>query len=290
MGNVREGLIRALAEAVRPFVRRLLSQGVAFGQVEGALRALFVEVAEQELASAGERPSESRIALLTGINRKEVKRLRGERGEDAPASFRMNLMTSVVSRWLNDRRATDASGKPRPLAYHARRGPSFTGICREISKDLAPRVVLDGLLRAGAARLDESDRVELLTDSFVPREGDPEKLGILAEDPAEMIDTMLRNVLGEGEALLQRKVYFDNVGDDARRKVRAEMRREGERFLRRIHQRLSRYDRDRTPGAPGGERYTAGLGVYFYENGKPASGEPPPRPARKRIRSREKNR
>src|SRR6266542_2615269 len=93
----------------------------------------------------------------------------------------------------------------------------------------------------------------------------------ISEDPAELVETILRNILvEERERLLQRKVYFDNLGSDAATRVRAEVRREGERFLRRMNRLLARYDRDRNPKAPGGERHYAGLGVYFFDE-KPAA-------------------
>ena len=52
---------------------------------------------------------------------------------------------------------------------------------------------------------------------------------------------MLRNIFEAGsDALLQRKVFFDNLGSDAAGRIRAEMRREGERFLARVNRLLAR--------------------------------------------------
>jgi hypothetical protein len=110
-------------------------------------------------------------------------------------------------------------------------------------------------------------------------------LRILEEDPRELIDTILRNIYAEGdERLLQRKVYFDNLGADAVGEIRAAVRREGEQFLERIHRLLARYDRDRNPRAPGGERHYAGVGVYFFEAApRPAvTAAPTPRRPRRR--------
>ena len=53
MADVREGLVDAIGEMVRPLVKRLLAAGVPFGRVEARLRELFVEVAESELALPG---------------------------------------------------------------------------------------------------------------------------------------------------------------------------------------------------------------------------------------------
>ena len=289
MTTRERGLVRAVTEAVRPFVRRLLDRGIALGEVEARLRELWVDVAESELERAGTPASDSRIALMTGVHRKEVRRLRrGATGAGSPGSPRLHRLTTLISRW-EAFAGRDADGKLRPLPYQAGRSPGFSTLARQVTTDLAPRVLLDELLRTGAARMLDGDRVELLTDSFVPRAADDDRLQILAEDPAELVETMLRNVLGEDEGpLLQRKVYYDNLGRDGSQKLRTEMRREGERFLARVNRLLARYDRDRNPRAPGGERFTAGVGVYYYDD--PPAPAPPTLAAtrKKRIRAKRK--
>src|SRR5438093_4332329 len=273
MIDLRDGLVGALIEMVRPIVKRLLALGVPFGRVEARLRELFVEMAEVELALPGRRQTDSRIALVTGINRKEVRRIRSaDRRAGAPRSFSMNQAVSLISRWRTDPQTSDRSGRPRPLPYQASRGASFIKLARKVTGDLAPRILLDEMVRSGAAEIRPGDVVVLKGDAYVPKMEPAEKLQILAEDPAELVETILRNILAEErERLLQRKVYFDNLGSDAARRIRAEMRREGERFLRRMNRLLARYDRDRTPKAPGGERHYAGLGVYFFDE-RPAAG------------------
>jgi hypothetical protein len=188
----------------------------------------------------------------------------------------------LISRWLTDPQTADGRGRPRPLPYQAKRGPSFMKLARQVTADLAPRVLLDELLRSGAVE-QAGDQIVLKSDAYVPRRQPLEKLQILAEDPPELIETILRNIFSESaesaEPLLQRKVYFDNLGSDGAARVRIEMRREGERFLRRINRLLAKHDRDRNPRAAGGDRYYAGVGVYFFE--RPAARKPATAPRRR---------
>lgn len=272
--DAADQLVHAAAEILRPLIRRLLVANVPFGRLEGRLRELFVEIAEREFALAHRPQTDSRVALLTGINRKEVHRIRsGDDAKPAPAKFGRNHAASLVSRWLTDPRACDGDGKPRPLPYRAARGPSFVKLAREVAADLPPRAILDELLRSGAIRLEPDDRIALQADSYVPARGSAEKLAMLAEDPAQLLATMLHNVLeADGDPLLQRKVFFDNLGADGAARARAEVRRAGEQFLRRMNRLLARYDRDRNPRAPGGARRGAGIGVYFFET---APDDPP---------------
>jgi len=271
--QVEGGLLRAARETLRPIVRRMLACGVPFGRVEARIRELFVELAEQDFTIPGRTQTDSRISLLTGINRKEVRRIRAADGrQSGPKSFTRNIAASLVSVWLTDPQAVDSAGLPKAVPYQSKRGASFVKFARKATADLPPRAILDELVRTGAVELLEGKTVALRSDAYVPKLGQPEKLEMLAEDPAELIDTMLRNIFEEGgDLFLQRKVSYDNVGSDGLSRVRARMRKEGERFLRRMNALLAQQDRDRNPEAPGGERRYAGLGVYYFEApGKPS--------------------
>jgi hypothetical protein len=267
MTDIGEGMIWAAASTLRPLVKRLLVSGVPFGRLEARLRELFVEVALADLALPGRRQTDSRVSLLTGINRKEVRRIRSaEPKTSGPRSFSMNHATSLISRWVTDAQTADRSGRPRPLPYKAKRGPSFTKLARTVTRDLAPGVLLDELVRSGAVEVRGGILVVLKSAAYLPKRKPLEKVQILGEDPPELIETILRNIFEEsGELLLQRKVYYDNLGSNAAQQIRHEMRREGERFLRRVNRLLAKHDRDRNPKAAGGTRHYAGIGVYFFE-------------------------
>lgn len=274
MAEIRERLLVAAIQALRPIVRRLLMLGVPFGQLELRIRELFVDVAEKDMAASRDRQTDSRIALVTGINRKEVKRIRAREGAmEPPRIFAMNHATSLISRWMTGAKTTDKRGGPIPLPYRSGRGPSFMKLARAVTGDLAPGVLLGELVRSGAVEMRDG-LVMLRRDAYVPRIRQTEALQILAEDPQELIETILKNVFARSdERLLQRKVYYDNLGRDALGRIRSDLRREGERFLLRVNRLLSRYDRDRNPRAPGGARHYAGVGVYVFES--PAPGDEP---------------
>jgi len=274
-----EALLEAARAVLRPIVRRLFERGVRYGRVEAGLRDLFLQLAEEELEAAGQPATTSAVSLLSGINRKAVRRLRSPEKAAKPrgsASFRRNEAASLIGLWLSDRRTTDKRGRAISIPYQARSGPSFERLAREVTVDVAPGSLLKDLVRAGAVELRDDGRVALLADAYGPSAGAPEKLAMLAEDPAELVETMLYNIFErEDPKRLQRKVFFDNVGADASKAVRREMARAGERFLRDVARRLAKYDRDRNPRALGGERRYAGVGVYFFE--APAAEKAKPR-------------
>lgn len=261
-------LLKAAGEILRPIVAQMISRGIVFGHLESRLRELFVRVAEASFEIPGRPQTDSRISVLTGINRKEVRRIRRSRPHDVrPTSFERNLAADLVSRWTMGPASTDDRGRPLPIPFRAKQGPSFVRLVRETTSDLRPRAILDELLRTGMVEMVDARTVRLCRDAYVPNRGDSEKLAMLAEDPTELIQTMLHNIASVPEDLwLQQKVSYDNVGRDGVARLRAELRRRSERFLRDVDRLLARHDRDRNPAAPGGDRRYAGLGVYYFES------------------------
>lgn len=278
-------LLRASVSTLAPLVRRMISAGVRFGELERELRACFVRVAEEEeFRIPGKEQTHSRVSLLTGINRPEVRRIRSsEASHSAPKSFTRDVATELVNRWRT--RHADRSGRPRPLPYRAKRGPSFSALARSVTNDLRPRILLEGLIASGVAELRDGGLVALRREAYVPTNDAPAKLAMLAEDPPELVATMLHNVFGAGPPRLQRKVAYDHLGADAADAIRAEVRRRGERFLRQVNRWLARFDRDLDPRAPGGERFYAGIGVYYFEEPrKPTQARSARRPKSRRQR------
>lgn len=266
MAETSEALILAAIAVVRPLVRRMLVRGVTFGQLERRLRELFVDVAVEITAGEGKQ-TDSRLSALTGLNRKEIRRLRG-RGRDpvAPASFTRSLSASLISLWMDDPKATNSTGRPIAIPYDAPKGPCFTRLAARATSDMGPRALLQVLIDGGAAELRKGDMVALKRAAYVPERGRPEALSMLADDPPELIETMLHNVLGEGEPWLQQKLAYDNLGAEGLAWLRRRLRRDADRFLKTANRTLARHDRDRNPRAPGGERTYAAIGVYYVES------------------------
>jgi hypothetical protein len=248
---------------LRPLVRLLLEKQLSYTALTKQLKALYVEVAERDLALPGRRPTDSRISLLTGVHRREVKRIRSElHGEGRPPA-RISLGALLISRWTADPAYLDADGRPRRLPKRAAGSePSFEALVVSASTDLPPRSVLDEWLRLGVVELDEQGRVRLVEESFVPEQGYEEKLHFFGRNLREHVATGARNLLGAEPPYLDRSVYYDGLSKESIEDLAAFTREEGADLLRRVNQRaleLQRADADRGHAT---QRMT--FGSYFY--------------------------
>ncbi len=152
-------LVRALRRVLRPLVRLLLAHQITYPFLANLLKTVYVELAERELAIPDKPQTISRLSLLTGIHRKDVKRLREEPLEnDAPPPV-VSLGAQLVARWTAVEAFLDENDHPRPLARlpGSANQPGFDDLVASVSKDIRARAVLDEWLRLGIAHIDEDD-------------------------------------------------------------------------------------------------------------------------------------
>lgn len=278
--GARAELIRAGRAILRPLVRLFIAHGLTYPAFNRLVREVYIEVGTRHFSLPFKKQTDSRVALVTGIPRKEIGQIRRGQapvlGESVPLDY--GVATRVVGRWVGDEKYRDASGNPLPLPYEPKgEGPSFSGIVFEVGGDIPPRAVLDELIRVGAVALSPAGEVRLIERAYIPVRGTEEKLAILGADASELIGAIAHNIdAPSGEAFLQRKVYYDNIGSQALPELRQRVREAGGAFVQSINALLASYDRDRNPYAPGGTRKRAVVGVFYFEEDYEAPASPTP--------------
>ena len=276
---LKQQFAAAIRRMLRPVVRQLIAYGVTYPAFNRIVRELYIEVADQHFALPFKRQTDSRVALVTGINRKEVSQLRRRRKTVKVDTVEVEdtVMTHVIGRWMAGPPYADATGHPHRLPYESEsaRTASFARLVRQVGPDVPVRSVLDELLHSGVVELLPDGDVCLRREAHVPAAGAEGKLTLLGSDPAEVFSTIVHNIEHPEAPRLQRKVVYDNIGADALPELSQAARDIGEEFIRRANALLASYDRDRNPEAPGGKRTRVLLGSYYFEE-EAAPSEPPP--------------
>lgn len=265
-GRIHEALTRAVRRILRPLVRILLRNGIAYGDFAEQARRVYVEIAMGEFQVPGRKPSASRTATITGLTRKEVSRqLEILEGSEEAGLEPQNRAAQVVAGWVRDTDFQDGRGEPRPLSMEDT-GGGFPALVRRYSGDMTARAVLDELHRVGAVdRLDDG-RVVLVSRSYVPTRDDAAKIDILGSDVSLLMDTIHHNLDHPGpQARYQRKVLYDNLPAEYVERFRAEAARRCQRLLEELDHELAANDRDMNPTVHGAGRYQAGVGIFYFE-------------------------
>lgn len=258
-------LKNAFRRIFRPLVKLALSQGVTYPALTDLLKVTFVDVVRNEFSIAGEMPSDSRINLLTGIHRKEIRRLResSEQGVDSPPES-VSLGAQLIGEWLSRPAFLDKQGHPRPLPRLTSMGGdvSFEGLVGSLSKDIRSRVVLDEWLRLGVAVLNERDEVVLNSDAFIPSAGFEEKTFYLCHNLHDHAAAAVDNLLDEAPPRLERSVHYNALSSESIAELEEISRRMGMEMLLALNRKANELEKRDAESLNPQHRFTCG--IYFY--------------------------
>ena len=268
--QVSRALTVALDRILRPLFRILLRNHMSFKAFTDVAKRTYVEVAANDFRIPGKKQSVSRVALLSGLTRKDVQRLLElEPATDEEAGERYNRAARVIAGWVRDPDFSDAQGNPRDLEI-SDAGPkgaaTFADLVRRYSGDIPYRAVLDELLRVEAAERTSEDKIRLNSRAYVPQGADTDKINILGTDVSDLVATIDHNIhRRDAPARFQRKVMYDNVPAEALEEFRKLSAKQAQQLIEHLDKWLARHDRDANPAATGTGRMRTGLGIYYFE-------------------------
>jgi len=267
-------LVAALRHLLRPLVRLLTAQAFTYPMLAELLKRIYVDEAVRHFWLDGEPPTESRVSLLTGVHRKDVKRLRQSRTDEGEAMPEMvALGAQLAAAWTTRKDLRDARGRPRPLPRLASQGGarSFEGLVASISKDIRARPLLDEWLRLGVVKIDEQDRVVLKSSAFVPSRGFDEKAFYFGHNLHDHVAAAAHNMEAKGAPFLERSVHYEGLQSASVEKLAALSEKDGMAAVQAVYAEAKECDaRDRKAEGP---RQRITFGIYFYS--EPAPPKPP---------------
>jgi hypothetical protein len=261
-----QALSSATSKLLYPLVRLFLRNGKAARSFYDLVKRVYVELAKEEFGIDGKKATVSRIAILTGLTRKEVQALLAQPAQpDGSTEEEYNRAARVIAGWLKDSKFGDGRGHPAPLPLEGKRG-SFSALVKTYSGDIPVRAMLDELLHVGAVEQLKDGRICLRSRGYIPQKSAPDKLNILGIDTADLIATIDHNIyVAPHKPRFQRKVMYDNVPIEAAREFEAIVAARGQELLEALDRWLSNRDRDVNPTSKGTGRARVGLGMYHFE-------------------------
>ncbi len=236
---------------LRPVIAFAIRHGMSIQDFFDTSKALFVEIAAEEITRQGKKITPSKISAMSGIRRPEVKKIID--GEDDPVQS-VSLVSRVLAQWEQDPEFLTKTGKPKVLEY-GEVGSEFNRLVAKVSTDLHPASILFELERLQLVK--KSPRgLSLLERRHVPVEDIRTGFGILSDDMRVLISTVEENILSELSVKhLHAKTVYDNIYHEDLDTIRQWLLTEGAKFHHKIRNYLARFDKDinvqkdKTPGA-----------------------------------------
>jgi len=151
--------LRAAEALFRRLAHLLMDHGVSSAEAEGFMRAVWVRQVADRVA-AQRKPNSSWIALITGVDRKEVSRILKSSPRLDPTLGRRHPANKVLTGWFTDPTFT-RNGIPSvlPIKTAGRGMPSFWKLAIRYSPGVYPGLILRELCRVGAVEELDNARV-----------------------------------------------------------------------------------------------------------------------------------
>lgn len=252
-------VIAALERLFAPLLRVLIHFGVTFPILGTLLKRGYVDAATRHFALPDRALSDSRVALLTGLHRKDVSLLRHrpQKAKTRPGT----LSAQVLSRWLAHPDWSDTGGRPMVLPRAAETGPSFEALVVSISRDVRSRTLLDELLRRGAVRERSDGLLELLGAADIPS-GDMDRLAYyFGRNLGDHIAAAGHNLIGERAPYIECALAFDGLSDAGITQLTEEAGRLGMEMLTKLNGMAVTLAEADLPNPAAAQRFMAGIFV-----------------------------
>jgi hypothetical protein len=99
---MQEILRNTLRNILLALIRTLLRNGMSYGEFDQIARKCFVDVAYDDFSTPGKKQTVSNVAILTGLNRKEVKKMHElDVDQSSVNSKQYNRVIRVLGGWIN---------------------------------------------------------------------------------------------------------------------------------------------------------------------------------------------
>jgi len=264
--DLKQGLLAAYRRLMRPLVRILIRNGVAYGEFSEIAKEVYIDVAASDFKVPHRKMSQARIAILTGLTRKEVARIIGGKNKgDQELISNHNRVTRVLTGWHTDTEYTGPYGLPLELKFEdPEKSLDFTQLVHRYSGDMAARAMLDELLRIGVVIETEPGWYKATTRTYTPAIDNPDSLERLARVVYNFINTVDRNVAEQDPSKrnFERLVFADNgIKKEDLPRFSAYIKKRAQLLLEEIDNWLSQLD---SPDPDDENRIKTGLGIYHY--------------------------
>lgn len=192
--EINRQILKAFLVVMKPIARMLLRFGVGFREFSEVAKVAFVDVASSEYGLRGRPTNISRVAVMTGLTRKEVRRLRDklEAGHQT-VSLRSTPLSEVLHHWHSEKEFLDETGSPAVLPFSGD-SPTFSELVKKFGGDIPAGAMRTELKRIEAIEEQENGDLKLVKRSVAPHGLDEKMMVSLIHGAYPMLATIAHNI------------------------------------------------------------------------------------------------
>lgn len=267
MDDIKIALAKAVVKILNPVVRILLKYEVSHSEFAELAKRSYVNVANQYFSIPGRKKTHSRVAVLTGLSRKEVVRLTKIEEDQPPVTKGpLNRAARVISGWLRDPDFVDQNNEPKELPLRGDNA-TFELLVERYSGDITARAILDELVRVGAVTKTENKTVILNHHGYIPQGNADEKIDVMAVCAADLLNAAVHNINLEDEedVRFQRQTAYVEIPEHIINEFKQLSHDRSLELLLELNKWLA--DKKKTVKPKAGERTgRVGIGIYYIQD------------------------
>lgn len=185
---LNDHVINSCRHLLKPILRFLLRQGVLWNAFSDLAKEVYVAVARAEYGIDGRPTNNSRVAMLTGLSRREAARVRDVLLEVVPQEDERqgNRIARILTGWHTDPEFAASDGNPADLP-----AGRFTVLLNCYAGDLPHTAVKKEMMSHGLIEETADGDVRVLQRDYVYSRLDPEiirQMGVALHDHAATLD------------------------------------------------------------------------------------------------------
>lgn len=198
--KLKQQVLDAFLLVMRPIVRILLRYGIGYREFVEVAKLAYVDIASSDFGLRGRPTNISRIAVMTGLTRKEVKRLRDKiESGDYKISVKTTPLADVLHHWHAQDEFTDSSGRPLKLPFNGE-GKSFSNLVKNFGGDIPAGAMRTELKRVGAVEEDSDGNLSVTRRSIHPADEHDKLLMLLVHGAYTVLTNIAHNTDPESKS------------------------------------------------------------------------------------------
>ena len=258
-------LLKACRHLLNPIVRMLIRNGITWREFAELSKEVYVDTARRDYGLQGRPTNAARVALLTGLSRREVGRIKNAPQQTAAPTGPQDRISTILTNWHLDPDFCDKNGDPRLLTET---GPtaSIEQLFRRYAGDTPHGALLKELMQLELVAKD-GNWYRVTARSYVRSQSDPnliEQAGVTLHDHATTT-TFNTNADRSESPRFDRMATALNFPTSRARQFHNLLETKGQAFLEELDQWLAKHSGDEASAAPD-DTLRIGVGVYLIHD------------------------
>ena len=276
--SIQTEILNGLHSFMKPIARFLLRSGIGFREFSNICKVSFVEVATSDYGIRGRPTNISRVAVMTGLTRKEVKSIREKIDagfEDGLWLGKLNLPTQLLHYWHNDPDFCETAGTPKPLPVSGS-FPAFSDLVHRYAGDIPPGAMRVELMRAGGV-IEDDGMLMPTRRHYIPRDLDENFFHSMAFSLTNLATTLDFNAganepgVNSNSHRYERYVWVSRLSPEDRREFEILTETRSNKLLMELDEWVGKREQLRLAEEKSSnlvknyDPQGCGLGIYFFE-------------------------